>query len=190
MNRQPSLGSFLHAFFDDHLHCQKGVRPATIRSYSDALRLFLQFTARHKRCKLTRLTLSDLTSDRVLLFLNHLEKDRGNAVASRNQRLAALRCFFAYAASCRLELLADAHRVANVPVKRCAPPRTRYLERDEVEQLFRSLPTKGTFALRDRALLLFLYNTGARVQEVAELKSQQGLISVSVGTPLASTPIS
>jgi integrase/recombinase XerD len=170
MNTQQSLGSFLHAFFDDHLHCQKGVRPSTIRSYSDAMRLFLQFVASHKRCKLTRLTLSDLTPDRVLLFLNHLENDRGNAVASRNQRLAALRCFFEYAACRQPQLLAEAHRVANVPVKRCAPPRTRYLERDEVEQLFRSLPTKGTFALRDRALLLFLYNTGARVQEVADFK--------------------
>jgi len=170
MSKHSALGSFLHAFFEDHLVCQKGLQPATIRSYSDAIRLFLLFAAADKSCKLTRLDVSDMTSDRVLRFLDHLEKERGNGVASRNQRLAALRCFFEYLAARLPEMLAEAHRVAGVPTKRTPPPRTRYLERDEVEAVFHNLPKKAPWALRDRTLLLFLYNTGARAQEVADLK--------------------
>lgn len=170
MSAQSTLGSFLHAYFENHLRCQQGVQPTTVRSYRDAIKLFLQFVAGEKRCKLTRLGLSDLTCDRVLQFLNHLEEKRGNAVASRNQRLAALRNFFEYLADQLPEMLAEAQRVTNIPIKRTSPPRTRFLERDEIEALFQSLPIDQPWALRDRTLLLFLYNTGARVQEVAELR--------------------
>jgi site-specific recombinase XerD len=165
-----TLGSLLHSFFEDHLTCQKGLQATTIRSYRDALVLFLRFLSEDRHRKLTRLQLGDLTCDRVLRFLNHLEKQRGNRVATRNHRLAALRSLFEYAASREPALLAEAQRVAAVPTKRTPPPRTRFLQRDEVEALFQGLPSHGPRALRDRVLLLFLYNTGARVQEAAQLK--------------------
>jgi site-specific recombinase XerD len=66
-------------------------------------------------------------------------------------------------------MLAVCQQIAAIPVKRTSLPDTHYLEREEVTALFRSLPRQGRFALRDRTLLLFLYNTGARVQEVADL---------------------
>jgi integrase/recombinase XerD len=165
-----ALGSLLHSFFEDHLLCQKGLQPTTIRSYRDALLLYLRFVAGDRRCKLTRLRPCDLTCDRVLRFLDYLEKHRGNGVATRNHRLAALRSLFEYAAGRIPELLVEAQRVAAVPIKRTPPPRTRFLQRDEVEALFNALPSSGPRALRDRALLLFLYNTGARVQEAAQLQ--------------------
>ena len=170
MTSQSTLGGFLHSFFENHLGCQQGVQPTTVRSYRDAIKLFLQFIATERRCKLTRLELADLTCDRVLQFLNYLEKERANAVASRNQRLAALRNFFDYLAQQRPERLAEAQRVAAIPIKRTPPPRTHFLQRDEIETLFQNLPRDEPQALRDRTLLLFLYNTGARVQEVAELR--------------------
>ena len=61
-------------------------------------------------------------------------------------------------------------QVAAIPTKRVAPPETRFLERDEIQQLLADLPEPGRLALRDRALILFLYNTGARVQEAADLR--------------------
>lgn len=170
MSGPQALGSLLHSFFEDHLSCQRGLQPTTIRSYRDALLLYLRFVADDRRCRLTRLQPADLTCDRVRRFLDYLEKERGNGVATRNQRLAALRSVFEYAASRNPELLAEAQRVAAVPTKRTPPPRTRFLQRDEVEALFQALPANGPRALRDRVLLLFLYNTGARVQEVARLK--------------------
>jgi site-specific recombinase XerD len=67
-------------------------------------------------------------------------------------------------------MLVVCQRVAAVPMKRVAPAETRFLERDEVQDLLRHLPQDGRLALRDRALILFLYNTGARVQEAADLR--------------------
>ena len=106
----------------------------------------------------------------MLAFLKHLEADRGNHIATRNQRLAAMHCLFEYVASRSPEHLGVCQRVAAIPRKRVAPPETHFLEKDEVETLLRGLPRAGRHALRDRALVLFLYNTGARVSEVAELR--------------------
>ena len=164
------LGPLLYSFFEDYLKTQKGLRPTSIESYRDALRLFLGFVAKERRRPITRLALTDLTMERVLLFLRHLEEGRGNCVRSRNQRLAALRTFFCYLAVRVPEMLCEAERVAEIPTKRTPPPDTHFLERDEVEALFARLPAEGKLPLRDRTLILFLYNTGARVQEVAELE--------------------
>lgn len=167
------LGRLLFGFFEDHLKCQKGLQPASIRSYRDGLRLFLRFVAKDTRHKLTRLEVSELTSERVRRFLRSLERARGNGIHTRNQRLAAVRAFFEYLANHELLLLEEAQRVASIPVKRAPPSETLFLEREEIDTLFAGLPAEGPLALRDHALLLFLYNTGARVQEAADLRIRQ-----------------
>jgi site-specific recombinase XerD len=164
------LGPLLHAFFVDHLIALKGLRPASIRSYRDTVRLLLHYVAADKGGKISRLALEDLTFDRVLGFLRHLEEQRGNHVRTRNQRLAAVHTFFEYIASRAPEMLHVCQRVAAIPAKRVPPPETHFLERDEIQTLLARLPSRGRHALRDRALLLFLYNTGARVQEVSDLR--------------------
>ena len=164
------IGKILYSYFEDNLKAQKGLSAATVRSYRDALSLFLTFVATQRRCKLTRLKLNDLTADRVKDFLKSLETERGNLVRSRNQRLTALRSFFDYCASQSTQMWAEAEQVTKIPNKRAPPPRTFYLERDEIEALLGSLPQTGLAALRDRTLLMFLYNTGARAQEVADLQ--------------------
>lgn len=166
------LGALLHAFLVDELPLQKGLRPASVKAYRDGLRLFLSFLAQDLRCRLTQVSLEVLTLDRVLRFLQYLEERRHNQRRTRNQRLTILRSFFEFLARRCPELLDLAQQVAAVPVKRVAPPETRFLEREQVESLFRQLPPTGRLALRDRALFLLLYNTGARVQEIADLRVQ------------------
>lgn len=166
----PALGAVLHSFFIDHLVAVKGLRPASVRSYRDTIRLLLIFVAADKGCRITRLSLEDLSFERIVGFLRHLEAERHNHVRTRNQRLAAIHTLFEYIATRSPELLGVCQRVAAIPMKRSAPAETRFLERDEVEELLRRLPTEGRLALRDRALVLFLYNTGARAQEVADLR--------------------
>jgi len=170
MTSPPPLGQLLHSYFVDHLITVKGLRPASVRSYRDTIRLLLLFAATDKGCKITRLTTSDLTFDRVVGFLRHLEEQRGNHTRTRNQRLTVVHTLFDYIATRDPEMLGVCQRVAAIPAKRVAPPETRFLERDEIERLLHHLPSEGRLALRDRALLLFLYNTGARVQEVADLR--------------------
>jgi site-specific recombinase XerD len=170
MKPQP-LGPVLHSYFTDHLIAVKGLRPASVRSYRDTIRLLLLFTAAASRCKITRLTLEDLTFEQVLAFLRHLEDERGNHIRSRNQRLAALHSFFDYLATRSPEMLAACQQVAAIPAKRVPPPETRFLEQDEIQALLAGLPSTGRLALRDRALILFLYNTGARVSEAAGVRA-------------------
>ena len=167
----PTLGAVVHSFFTDHLIIVKGLRPSSVRSYRDTIRMLLVFVAADKGCRITRLALDDLSFERVIEVLRHLEADRHNHIRTRNQRLAALHSFFDYIATRAPEMLGVCQRVAAIPMKRTAPAETRFLERDEVELLFRQLPSGGRLALRDRAVLLFLYNTGARVQEVADLRA-------------------
>jgi integrase/recombinase XerD len=164
-----AVGSLVFAFFERHLKAEKGLSPASVKSYRDALRLFLAFVADQHHRQITRLAIEDLTADKVREFLAHLEVKRGNHIRTRNQRLAALHTFFAYLAYQAPEMLAEAERVAAIPMKRVPPPGTQFLERDEIEALFSGMPIKGHSALRDRTLLLFLYNTGARVQEISDL---------------------
>jgi len=165
-----TLGSAVRGFFDDYIKCQKGLRMNTVRSYRDTLRLFLLFVVDDTGGLVSRVKLADLTADVVRRFLNHLEANRQNHIRSRNQRLSALRVFFEYLARQDPELLCEAERVAAIPTKRVPLPETFFLERDEVQTIFNNLPSTGRFALRDRCLLLFLYKTGARVQEVADLE--------------------
>lgn len=168
----PSLGAIVTSFFSDYLRLQKGFRPNSIMSYADAIRLFLQFAAELQERRVTQLRVEDLGADVVTKFLNSLEVKRSNAPQSRNQRLAALRTFFDYLGRRFPERLEQSQRVAAIPRKRAQSPETVFLERDEIETTLAALPAEGRYALRDRALLLFLYNTGARVQEAADLHAR------------------
>lgn len=166
-----TLGSMLASFFDNHLRLQKGLRPNTITSYADAMRLLLQFAAANRKKKVIHLSLDDFDTGIVYQFLNSLEEGRSNAIQSRNQRLAVIRTIFAYVGQHYPARMEQARKIASIPRKRTAPPETIFMERDEIETTLSRLPTSGRHALRDRTLLIFLYNTGARVQEAAEVRA-------------------
>lgn len=169
----PTFGSIVYNFFLDYLPQQKGLRPGSIRSYRDTMRLFLTFAAAQTKRGVSELRFEDLEFERVLGFLRDLEQTRRNSIATRNQRLAALHTFYEYVARRLPEMLHVCGQVAAIPMKRSALPETRFMARNEVQLLFDQLPDHGRLALRDRALLLFLYNTGARVTEVANLRIEQ-----------------
>lgn len=165
-----TLGTVVHDFFLNYLSQQKGLRQSSVRSYRDTLRLFLPFVANDARKPISRLQIEELRLERVLAFLQHMEQDRHNSISTRNQRLAVLRTFFEYLGRRSPEALHLCQQVAAIPSKRTPLPETRFIEHEQVQRLFNRLPTLGQLALRDRTLLLFLYNTGARVQEVADLR--------------------
>jgi integrase/recombinase XerD len=96
----------------------------------------------------------------------------------------SFRTFYRYPAVRHPEMLAEAERVEAIPTKRTSPPETRYLERDEIDKPFTTLPKEGSLALRDRALLMLLYNSGARAQEIADLRVGHVVL---VGSPFRSS---
>lgn len=165
-----TLGTVLYSFFEDYLKTQRALSVATVKSYRDALKLFIVYVASVLHRKITRLSLNDLTFEQVLGFLKYLEAERHNHIRSRNQRLSVLKVFFNYLGTQIPELLVEAERVMAIPIKRTPPAETVFMLPEQVNALFNHLSTKGRFALRDLTLLLFLYNTGARVQEAADLR--------------------
>lgn len=171
--KDSTLGSIVYNFFLDYLPQQKGLRPGSIRSYRDTMRLFLTFASAQTKRGVSQLSFDDLGFERVLDFLRELEQTRRNSISTRNQRLGALHTFYEYVGRRVPEMLHVCGQVAAIPVKRSPLPETRFMARDEVQRLFDNLPNHGRLALRDRTLLLFLYNTGARVAEVAHLRVEQ-----------------
>lgn len=165
-----TLGQLVRSYFLDHLRSTRGLRPSSIASYRDGIRLYLCSVAQGARDSIARLPLETLTADSVLHFLDALEQDRHNHPRTRNQRLAILHSFFNYIGGRVPEMLPVAEQVMRIPGKRVAPPETFHLEQRDVELLFDRWPLGPRTAARDRTLLLFLYNTGARAQEVADLR--------------------
>jgi site-specific recombinase XerD len=166
-----ALGRDLVTFFDDFLPAQRGLSPHTIRSYRDALVLFLRFTARELRRTVDRLDVPDLTVDRVTRFLAALEADRHNGIATRNARLGAIHVLARYLAGQRPEYLGTLQRIIGMPFKRGAiEVPIEYLDRTELDALLKSIDRSTDLGRRDYALFAFMFNTGARVQEVLDVR--------------------
>ena len=167
------LGPHLQAFFAEHLLTHKRASPETIACYRDTFRLLLRFMRERTGTEPATLPLAALDADAVLAFLDHLERDRGCSVRSRNTRLAAIRSFFRLVALRVPDSLGQVTRVMAIPVKRCDKRLVGYLSRDEVKALL-AAPDRTTWSgRRDHALLLTLYNSGARVSEVTALRREQ-----------------
>jgi site-specific recombinase XerD len=165
------LGRDLVKFFEDFLPAQRGLSPHTIRSYRDALVLLLQFTSRDLKRPVERLDISHLTTDRIARFLASLETDRHNGIATRNARLGAIHVFARFMAAHRPEHLGSLQRLIGMPFKhgaREAP--IEYLERGEMDALLHSIDRTSRLGRRDYALFALMFNTGARVQEVLDLR--------------------
>lgn len=168
---QTMLGHDLVQFFEDYLPGQRGLSPHTIRSYRDALVLLLQFASRDANCPVERLDIANLTVERVTRFLAFLETDRHNSIATRNARLGAIHVFARFIAANRPEFLGSLQRIIGTPFKRGmheAP--IEYLERSEMDALLRSIDRSTRLGQRDYALFALMINTGARVQEVLDLR--------------------
>lgn len=165
-----TLSGLIQSYFTIALP-QRGLSPLTILSYRDALKLLLRFASNAKRRHLVHLEIGDVDAEVVRAFLDHLQAERGNEVATRNNRLAAIRSFFSFVGAEELSLLDHSRRVCAVPLKRGPTKTVSYLEDAEVQALIAAPDTSRVSGLRDHALLLFLYNTGARVQETTEVRA-------------------
>jgi site-specific recombinase XerD len=168
----PTLPKLLHSFFHEWLVEQRNASHRTILAYRDAWRLFLRFVAQRRKKPVAALTLEHLSGADVLAFLQHIEKDRGASVNTRNCRLAALRSFFSFVAEHEPRVALQCAEVLRVPFKKATRRATPYLESAEVSAIL-SQPDRSTAeGQRDHALMSLLYNTGARVQEALDLRPQ------------------
>ncbi|MGF6634811.1 tyrosine-type recombinase/integrase [Paraburkholderia sp. MM6662-R1] len=165
------LGRALVRFFQNYLPTLRGMSRHTIHSYRDTLVLLLRFLSAMRHCGIERLDLAAITADSVGQFLTSLERDRHNGIATRNARLAAIHTFARFLATEFPEHLAASQAILGIPFKRGAQSAPiEYLEEGEVEALLSSVDRTTAAGRRDYALLSLMFNTGARVQEVLDLR--------------------
>jgi len=164
-----ALPTLLHGFFHTWLAEQRNASRHTILAYRDAWRLFLRFVAARAGRAVAKLTLNHLTATEVAAFLQHVETERGASIATRNCRLAALRSFFLFVADREPSVAALCAEVLRIPSKKRAKRAICYLEPEEVAAILAQPDKKTLLGQRDHALLGFLYNTGARIQEALDV---------------------
>jgi len=169
VNKSNQLMHYVQKFFQDYLKAHRGLSSNTIFAYRDAIKLFLAFLSRNTHSLTTKLSLDDLSSENVLAFLIHIEKTRQCTVTTRNLRLSALRTFFEYLITQDTLHASQYQRVISIPLKHSSHPIMEYLEIREVKAVIDCIDRKEASGRRDYALLNFLYNTGARVQEACDL---------------------
>ena len=153
----------------EHLVGERNLARNTQRSYRDTLRLLLPDVARRSKKPIDRLAVTDLSADRVRQFLSELEEKRGCAIATRNQRLAAIHALAWFIGLHAPELVEWCGQVRSVPFKKAPRALVTYLEKAEMDALLAAPDLTTAQGRRDHALLLFLYNSGARADEVAHV---------------------
>ncbi len=162
--------SLLRAFFYEWMVQQRNASVHTVRSYRDTWRLFLRFVANRRRRTVAQLRLADLTASEVSAFLHYTEHERGDTIGTRNCRLSALRSFFGFVAGREPTAVAQCTEILYIPTKKAPIRSPCYLEPEEVKAIL-AQPHRSTIeGQRDRALLSFLYNTGARIQEALDVR--------------------
>jgi site-specific recombinase XerD len=145
--------------------------PHTIASYRDAIKLLLTFAARHRHKDVAALTFDDIGPEVLLRFLDDLEKTRGNSARTRNARLAAIHTLFNYIAAHEPKLLGLCQRICTIPLKRTKASCITYLEYEEILHILASIDVSKPRGRRDYLLMLLLFETGTRAQEIANLRT-------------------
>jgi integrase/recombinase XerD len=170
MKGTKELFHHIQNFFQNYLSNHRGLSANTLITYRDALKLFLAYVVKHTDKQIMKITLDDLTAEVTLAFLDDIEKNRGNRVITRNLRLAALRSFFSYLVTQDTFRTGQYQKIIAIPLKKAPSQVMDYLETDELKTILGTIDRTTLLGRRDHTLLNLLYNTGARVQEICNLR--------------------
>ena len=166
------LGTWIRRFLLEHLVGERNLARNTQRSYRDTLTLLIPFLAAKLHKTVDRLTVIDLSADLVRLFLTHLEESRQCSIATRNLRLATLHAFARFVGERSPEHIVWCGQIRAIPFKKTTTTIIPYLDKPEMNALLAVPDRQTSQGRRDYALLLFLYNSGARADEAAQLAIQ------------------
>jgi integrase/recombinase XerD len=165
-----TLGPWIRRFLLEHVVAERNLARNTQHGYRDALRQLIPFVAKQSGKPVDRLHVVDISADRVRLFLTDLEVSRHCAIATRNQRLAAIRALAGFVGEHSPIHIEWAGQIRSIPFKKTGKAVVPYLEKPEIDALLAAPDRRTAQGDRDHALLLFLYNTGARASEAAQMK--------------------
>lgn len=169
MKDETLLGPWVRRFLLEHLVAERNLTVNTQASYRDSLMLLLPFASKHSGCAIDRMEVEDITPAIIREFLDHLERDRQCSGVTRNQRLATIRSLARFIGMRSPVHVAWCGQIRAMPFKKTAQTMIGYLEKPEMDALLAQPDRCTPLGVRDHALLLFLYNSGARADEAAKL---------------------
>lgn len=169
MKIETDFGRFIGIFFEQYLPLERGVSKHTIRSYSDTFALFFEFMGTAMHVPPYKLTLSGIDRDVVIKFLTWVEQTRSCSAATRNIRLAALHAFFYFLQYKDIQRLGKWQDILSIKAKRTVQSHFSHLSQDGITTLLSVIPTDSFEERRHLAIIAFLYDTGARAQELIDV---------------------
>lgn len=168
--KQTDLAKTLTHFLSQYLPGQRNVSTNTIKSYRDTFKQLLVFCDTELQISPEYLTLNKIKAETIQNFLTWLEKSRGISINTRNQRLAAIHSFYRYAQAENPEIMFECQKILCIPFKKRQIKTIDYLHQDSLKLLFQQPETKTQKGRRDLTMMVLLYDTGARIQELIDLK--------------------
>jgi len=177
LDKTAYVSYWMQRFLLEYITAVRNQSNNTRKSYRDCYKLFLPYIAKCLKKHVDELLINDITPENIKHFLNYIEDDRKCTIKTRNQRLAAIHAFAYYVSVYSPDFIEWSRLIHTIPAKKesvkvvsgCVTPRLYYLEKKEMESLLNAPDQKTAQGKRDYALLLFLYNSGARVSEATSL---------------------
>lgn len=168
--KETDFARHLTQFLSVYLPGQVGSKRNTQLSYRDSFSLFLRYCRDLEKLSLEKVTVSKVDRELIIRYLQWLEEDRNCKATTRNQRLAAIHSFFNFLMVEEPQYIQQGQRILAIPMKKTDKPPLLYLPLDSIKGLL-DQPNRSTIqGKRDAVLLALLYDTGARVQELVDLK--------------------
>ncbi len=168
--KQTDLAKTLTQYLSQYLPGQRNVSTNTIMSYRDTFKQLLIFCDTEMNISPEYLTLSKIKAETIQNFLFWLEKSKRICINTRNQRLAAIHSFYRYVQTENPEFIFECQKILGIPFKKREIKTIDYLHQDSLKVLFEQPDTNTQKGRRDLTMMVLLYDTGARVQELIELK--------------------
>jgi integrase/recombinase XerD len=163
---EPNIARHIKHFLAEYLTQQRGCSLDTVRSYRDALCFLLRHLQEKYKIAPNSITTADFSAEKIMDFLNDLQRSRKNGVSTRNHRLSAIRSFVKYLRWKEPTLASDLDGLLAIPSKRTTREVLDFLTRDEMDAILDAPDADTWSGKRDRSLFAAMYNTGARVSEI------------------------
>lgn len=170
MKMTNDFSQLLSSFLLNELPILHNQSKNTIISYRDTYVQMLKYIETERGISSNKITVTDLTVEVIEGFLNWLETEKGNAISTRNQRLAAIRSLFHYIQKNAPEYMFQCHQIIGIPFKKAEKRVIGFLNEEKTKELLASPDISTSKGLRDQALLCLLYDSGARVQELVDIR--------------------
>lgn len=166
---ETDFAQYVTSFLSRYLPGQRNLSKNTISSYRDAFKLLLVYCESEENLKIKKICIADITPELLVRYLAWLEHARGCGIATRNQRLAAFKSFFHYVVGVNPKHLLLCQRILGLPMKKTPRPTMNFFSPEGLHRLLKQPNTATKNGRRDHAMLVLLYDTAARVQEIIDL---------------------